>query len=367
MNNLNSEERDEVVIVVFIADMNNSYRDWVLKHVQDNWRSEVESGLIQVIVAPKEFYPDMNNLPPLFGDSPERVKWRSKQSLDYSFMWYYCQDLSKYYIQVEDDVLTEGFYFKRIKSFINQKEKDGEQWSCLEFGREGFIGVLYDSKHLRSLASFSRLLFWAMPIDYLFRKFNDVFLYGNAIDNIYAPSLFEHVGRYSTLRGERRELEQGRKKKKLVRTRPRYLKGKNPPAKLSTTILGHEDSHSINKPYDRSGFYWGKAVRAGDKIEIVFDTEESLKRVVIVSGSEIHPDDTLLDSELLASPEDEDGKCTSYVSLAGYSDAATVDYTFSKAMPYVKCIRLKIKKKRLNQRKSARWLVISDIAVMVAD
>ena len=37
----------------------------------------------------------------------ERVTWRSKQALDFSFLMMYAKDRGTFYVQLEDDVLTK--------------------------------------------------------------------------------------------------------------------------------------------------------------------------------------------------------------------------------------------------------------------
>ena len=41
------------------------------------------------------------------GDDMERVSWRSKQALDFSFLMMYATDRGTFYVQLEDDVLTK--------------------------------------------------------------------------------------------------------------------------------------------------------------------------------------------------------------------------------------------------------------------
>ena len=41
------------------------------------------------------------------GDDMERVSWRSKQALDFSFLMMYAKDRGTFYVQLEDDVLTK--------------------------------------------------------------------------------------------------------------------------------------------------------------------------------------------------------------------------------------------------------------------
>ena len=47
------------------------------------------------------------------GDDMERVTWRSKQSLDFSFLMMYAKSRGTFYVQLEDDVLT-----KKVLQFI---------------------------------------------------------------------------------------------------------------------------------------------------------------------------------------------------------------------------------------------------------
>ena len=363
VNNLSEKEKDEVVIVVFVADFSTSYRDWVKSNLLQHWEKEVESGLIQVIIAPKAFYPDMHNLPPLYGDKSDRVQWRSKQSLDYSFMYYYCSDLSEYYVQVEDDILVEENYLQKMRDYIKRK---GTNWSTLEFGARGFIGMLYDSRNLKSLARFCRLYFWTMPIDWLFRVFNDVHLYGNSKRNAYKPPLFKQFGAFPSLDGQTRKLEDLRGNRGISEKIPHKHQGKgNPPATLSTSIDGYVVPHSIEGPYGSKGYYWGKKVHVGDTIDIVLEEPVTLTKIVIASGSTRFPDDRLQDSELLVSGESDEGHCSDYVTVASFSDAGTVTHTFKKKEK-VKCVQLKIVAVREDRLKRARWLLISEIALTVA-
>ncbi len=61
-----------------------------------------KSGLLQIIVPPIDFYPNLNSMAPdrVFNDSSERVKWRVKQVYDFSYLMTYAQPRGKYYLQV---------------------------------------------------------------------------------------------------------------------------------------------------------------------------------------------------------------------------------------------------------------------------
>lgn len=100
----------------------------------------VESGLIDVIGPHPSFYPDLNNLKQTFGDAPERVRWRSKQNLDFAFLMMYSQPKATFYVQLEDDILAKKNCVTTMKSFALDKIAKKEQWFVLVFCQLGFIG-----------------------------------------------------------------------------------------------------------------------------------------------------------------------------------------------------------------------------------
>ena len=132
---LNEHEKKEVIIVVMVTDLEPTSIISTAGQINSSFSNEMNSGLIRVVQPPRSFYPNMDNLPELYGDKPDRVRWRSKQCLDYAFLMGYCKDLGRYYLQIEDDVLTSTDFLKKIKSFISiHKDK---HWSVLEFGARG--------------------------------------------------------------------------------------------------------------------------------------------------------------------------------------------------------------------------------------
>ncbi|KAG9348669.1 hypothetical protein JZ751_028986, partial [Albula glossodonta] len=100
--------------------------------------AEFSSGLLELISPPASYYPDLNNLKETFGDSKERVKWRTKQNLDFSFLMMYAANKGTYYVQLEDDIVAKPNYFATMKNFALQLAS--EDWMILEFSQLGFIG-----------------------------------------------------------------------------------------------------------------------------------------------------------------------------------------------------------------------------------
>ena len=66
------------------------------------FKFEADSGLLEIIVPPLEYYPDLNNVKEdvVFNDSKDRVKWRTKQNYDFSYLMTYSQKRGTYYLQV---------------------------------------------------------------------------------------------------------------------------------------------------------------------------------------------------------------------------------------------------------------------------
>ena len=88
-----------------------------------------------------------------FGDSPKRTWWRTKQNLDYTFLMWYASNMSDYYMQLEDDVHPVPKFAQFVRSGL-ERSLIGKPWVMATFSSLGFIGKLFNSSHLPSLASF---------------------------------------------------------------------------------------------------------------------------------------------------------------------------------------------------------------------
>ncbi|CAH1777984.1 unnamed protein product [Owenia fusiformis] len=101
IESLDEVEKSDCVIIVCIAEPEHD--DYVKKtssEVEKMFPDAVRSGLLEVISPPKIFYPSFKNLKETFGDPIDRVKWRTKQNLDYSFLMLYAKSKATYYVQV---------------------------------------------------------------------------------------------------------------------------------------------------------------------------------------------------------------------------------------------------------------------------
>lgn len=140
ITNMEEEEQNETMIVIFIGETDIEYVQLVAKQIEVRFSQYVEAGLIEVLSPPSTYYPNMEKLKITLNDPPERVKWRSKQNLDFAFLMAYAQPKATFYVQLEDDILAKRGFITIMKNFALEKTMRKESWFVLDFCQLGFIG-----------------------------------------------------------------------------------------------------------------------------------------------------------------------------------------------------------------------------------
>lgn len=142
VQNMDDEEQNQTLIVVFIGETDQEYVQLVARQIEVRFGPYVDSGLIEVLSPPASYYPNMEHLRQTLNDPPERVKWRSKQNLDFSFLMAYAQPKATFYVQLEDDILAKRGFVTIMKRFAYEKTMLKTGWFVLDFCQLGFIGKL---------------------------------------------------------------------------------------------------------------------------------------------------------------------------------------------------------------------------------
>lgn len=75
------------------------------------------------------------------GDNHQRVKWRSKEALDYAFLMSYAQTKATFFLLLEDDIVAKKSFITTIKSAASRKINMNENWFALDFCQVGTIGM----------------------------------------------------------------------------------------------------------------------------------------------------------------------------------------------------------------------------------
>uniref|UniRef100_A0ACB8FI69 Alpha-1,3-mannosyl-glycoprotein 4-beta-N-acetylglucosaminyltransferase A n=1 Tax=Sphaerodactylus townsendi TaxID=933632 RepID=A0ACB8FI69_9SAUR len=285
IDKLSPEEKLDCVMVVFIGETDLDYVNGVVASLEKEFSAEISSGLVEVIAPPASYYPDLTNLKETFGDSKERVRWRTKQNLDYCFLMMYAQKKGGYYIQLEDDIVVKQNYFSTIKNFALQLSS--EDWMILEFSQLGFIGKMFQSPDITLIVEFIFMFYKEKPIDWLLDHILWVKVCNPEKDakhcdrqksNLrirFRPSLFQHVGLHSSLAGKIQKLTDKDFLKPLL-----HKIHVNPPAEVSTTLKVYQ-GHALEKAYMGEDFFWAVTPVAGDYILLKFDKPvniESLRK-----------------------------------------------------------------------------------------
>ena len=172
---MNELEKSDALIVVMIAEIDDAaFVQKTIELLTKAYKYEINSGLLDIIVPPVEFYPNLNHLSPdkVFNDSSERVRWRTKQNYDFSYLMTYAQKRGGYYLQLEDDVVSKSGFFTIVKQFIQSQRRN--EWMMIEFSQLGFIGKLFKSRDLPMFVNFFLMFASDKPVDWLFESVFDV-------------------------------------------------------------------------------------------------------------------------------------------------------------------------------------------------
>ncbi|XP_025022634.1 alpha-1,3-mannosyl-glycoprotein 4-beta-N-acetylglucosaminyltransferase A [Python bivittatus] len=299
-------QKKNCVIVVLIAEMDSTCVNSIAESIKRSFPLEVLSGDLEVISPHESFYPDFSNLKETFGDSKDRVRWRTKQNLDYSFLMMYAQQKGTFYLQLEDDIVAKPRYLDIINEFIEQKIS--QEWIVLEFSQLGFIGKLFRCKDLPLIVEFFLMFYKDKPIDWLLDHLIWVKVCNpeknekhcesqkSYLRIRYKPSLFQHVGFHSSLTGKTQQLTDG----DFVKT-SLFKEHVNPPAKVKTSLKVFQH-FTLEKAYNGIEIFWAFAPKAGDYI--LFSFEEPLKiiRYLFRSGNTEHPGDILFNATVEVLP-----------------------------------------------------------------
>ncbi|XP_040904651.1 alpha-1,3-mannosyl-glycoprotein 4-beta-N-acetylglucosaminyltransferase B-like [Toxotes jaculatrix] len=286
---LTSSQRQDLLIIVFVAETDLRYVDSVAETIRKNFPKEVQSGLLEVVSPSQYYYPDFTSLKETFGDSKDRVKWRTKQNLDFSFLMLYAQDKGTYYVQLEDDVVAKSGYYNDMKTFTTQEAS--KPWLYLEFSQLGFIGKMFRTRDLPMIAEFFLMFHRDKPIDWLLDHILWVKVCNPEKDakhcneqkallkQRYKPSLFQHVGLHSSLPGKLQHLKDKDFGKQIL-----YQAHRNPTAEVSSS-LKHYQQHSLDRAYKGEDFFWALTPNRGDYILFSFPQPIHISGYLFRSGN----------------------------------------------------------------------------------
>lgn len=355
VDNLKTEDRTRTVIVIYIGSDNALFVDETTAMVDKHFAKEVNSSLVQVIQPFPSIYPNLSEINiRTFDDSVERMQWRRKQNIDYAQLFAYSIDISKYYIHVEDDVVTIYNYISTIEQFITSVEAKGQLWITLEFSSLGFIGKLFKSTDLCKISKFLILFQEEKPCDLLIDDLRAISTQGKSLKS--QLSIFQHKGVHSSLLGKIQKLVDSKYKTNDLDVQFRNSTIVNPPADISTSFKPYSGYNAERAYFSfETGFFWVTSVNEGDFYLIEFESMVNITNVLIHTGHPISGIDRLENAKvkIATGNNTNDDKCGEFKDI-GIFENGVFRKNFITSI-YIKCMRINVYKKQTN------WAIISNI------
>ncbi|NXN17105.1 MGT4C acetylglucosaminyltransferase, partial [Indicator maculatus] len=346
------EELKEIAVVVQLADFDAAWCAGMAQGIAQRFAHHIIAGRLLVIHVPEEHYPALEGLKRNYNDPAERVKFRSKQNVDYAFLLNFCANLSDYYVMLEDDVRCARNFLTAVKKVIASRE--GSYWVTLEFSKLGYIGKLYHSHDLPRLAHFLLMFYQEMPCDWLLIHFRGLLAQKEVIR--FKPSLFQHMGYYSSYKGAENKLKDDDFEEES------FDLPDNPPARLHTNINVFEHYEASRAYSAGDEYFWGKAPATGDFYGVVFEKPTRISRIKVVTGTEDRQNDILhhgaleVGEKLVGSKKGR--QCSTYLRLGEFSGGRfEVTEVEHKVLFEVSCMRILVTKSQ------KEWLIIRSISI----
>lgn len=341
------EELEQMVVVVLLADFDVSWIRETLQKISDQFHLQLSKGQLLVIHVNEDNYPPLSGLKRNFNDAPDRVSFRSKQNVDYSYLLHFCANLSQYYIMLEDDVSCAKNFLSSMREHIRSMDS---KWVTLEFSKLGYIGKLYQSKDLPILARFLYNFYQEMPCDFLLSHFHRLLTQDKVIR--FRPSLFQHMGTYSSFRGTYNHLKDEDFFKEVA---------DNPPADIHTNIANFQ-TNIPEKAYSQdSSYFWGMSPIGSENYFLVaFHEPVLIARIDIRTGLDGKDVLVFADVELGKTVvKTESGvDCSGFHTLGSLKNGKFTEADVQKLVPEaMACLRLRV------TASQPEWVIISNIQV----
>ena len=271
------------------------------------------------------------------------------QVVDFALMFLYAPNVSRYYIQIEDDIRCAKGFVQSIERFLTSLAVHQRNWTLVDFSTLGFIGKLLRSSDLRTFAQFLLLFYQEQPVDFLINMFRMSMVQPDVI--LCRPTLFQHVGLKSSLRVK--DAKDNKLKDKYfddgTNSQP------NNPSAVVTSSMTAQKGYPPQEAYRGANYFWAQDPRNGSTVDMTFSAPVRLRRVVVTTGNSAHPNDTLWSGVLEACT----GPRRTAVSCfqLGQFVNGSVDANVSSSTALVRSLRVRV------TRAQGTWIIFRSIAV----
>lgn len=360
LDSMSKAEQEDCVLIIFIAETDDTYVTQLINELLavPQFMEAINSGLIDILSPHSSYYPDMRNLRLTLGDSINRVRWRSKQNLDFAYLMMYAQEKALFYMQLEDDVMAKKGFVTQVKKFALSQSASKSEWFLLDFCQLGFIGKLFRSTDLPALIQIFLLFYNDQPVDWLLEDFINLKVCspqqgqnGCKTEDVWihhTPSLFQHIGTVSSLKGKTQKM-----KDKQFGKVPLFIPHNNPPAEVGSTIKAYKQ-HTLKRAYLGETFFWGLLPQPNDILSFRFRPPGvKLKRLLFRSGNAEHPSDMLDNTRVIALLADSNET----VTVGKFNKWGMVEEYVNQSLSLVAELQLIVLKE------SDNWVILSEIQI----
>lgn len=347
------KELDELVVVIYLANTNHIDNQKTAEEIEKLFPSEIAAGRLIVISSYVHAYPTLDGLKRNYNDPQERVKFRSKQNVDYAFLVNFCTNLTQYYVMLEDDVTCSMNFLSSIKKYVEQQRSP---WTTITFSNLGYIGKLYHNEDLPKLARFLLLFYDEMPCDWLLDLFYKSKAQGEIIR--YKPSLFQHIGKYSSFQGNINKL----KDKDFVEVVKQF--GDQPLASCFTDMKVYKDHTPDYVCFSGPGFFWGIEIVSSNSFTMVFQKPTDIQKIDIITGTPEHPKDILKLGNVQVGRQKErnEGTCKKFTQIGQFENGTfLLDNIDNKTGGSIDCLKIQV------SAPQADWLIIQKVGIWVRE
>jgi len=314
IDNLDENGRNNSLFVVMIAETDMDYVHAISSQLDERFKQYIDDGLIEIIAVPLNYYPnfDLNNdIKDSMGDPTDRVRWRTKQNLDYAYLMMYCKNKGFHYMQLEDDIISTPNYYEKIKHFVYTQQIRKPDWLVIEFSNLGFIGKLFKTESLSTFISFFLMFYRDKPVDWLLENVSKVkYCRNDATAKVCKlavsrhvltsrPPLFQHLGVYSSMKGKIQKLKEKsfNSKENLY-----FAHAENPQySKLSTDLVVYK-TFDLESAYNGADYFWALSAKKGNYIQFEFANPIIVDQYRIRTGNWNHPLDIIYNATLSFRP-----------------------------------------------------------------
>ncbi|KAF5915748.1 hypothetical protein HPG69_011561 [Diceros bicornis minor] len=327
-----SSEQKHFIVLVHLADPDPKWLDQMSANISTLFKPYIHARQLVVINTPLKSYLSLKDLKKNLKDTPAYVAFHSKQSMDYAFLMNFATNHSDYFLMIADDVKCAPGFVTQIATTVSAWEN--KHWVTLEFSQLGFIGKLFHTRDLPRFVHFLLLFHQEMPCDCLLSHFHDL-MQQTPIQ--FLPSLFQHMGNYSSFEGKFNSLKDKEFKENDVGS------PSNPAASIYTSLKVANDSVLMNSYSLDKNFFYAKSAEAGSHLTVVLDISAKVFQVQVLTGSDLKDKNQLKEGqvELGYDSTNRVNDCDDYILLGLLVNGILNKQVLSnKSGKKVKCVRL---------------------------